>query len=471
MIRTGNSLSMATPIMSTNDDTTFSRLMAIHVPHSQQLTHRKSDYKIEVETDRRVAREQVTVRLADPNDPFFLYMIAIDEQLFIKIKSTENLLIDFAMFPKTLINLFETCFDEQNKDNPRFMLTINQMNKDFVILDIIEKNVFKNLVHLSLRISAANQEFIKTSFTNSYRNLKHENQRLESSLQSIELKLNDLNLSKTRDLELIDREYKSQMTELELKYKKEIEIQRDQINELTEKDIHNRELMDELRNELAANMEAMRRDQQRDAEKDMQMIDDMNQKVRSLEQQVSQLRDALDTERHDTQRYKQMMDEKQELFDEMNANNNSLTLDLSKANEIIRKLQTELQTTHQKLQLLNKVTSKQEEVVDHHQTAVQKIESELKQCSQQLKIKDKEHQTLRKDFEALKSKCIETENQLNANENIVTYLNKQLSELQSKHGIKTIDLAKGNQTNPKIIAQRNTIFSSKTSKSDKLFRH
>ena len=178
-----------------------------------------------------------------------------------------------------------------------------------------------------------------------------------------------------------------------------------------------------------------------------------------------------------------MAEERQELLAEINLNNNSITQDLSKANEIIRKLQSELQSTHSKLQLLNKVTTRQEEAVDHHQTVVEKLESDLHQCSQKLKSKDKEHQTLRKDFEALKKKCIETESQLNANQNIITYLNQQIAELQAKHGIKNVGLGPkmverqqkqsvitNTKTDPKRIAQRNALFPSTNPKTDNLFK-
>ena len=130
------------------------------------------------------------------------------------------------------------------------------------------------------------------------------------------------------------------------------------------------------------------------------------------------------------------------------------------------------------------MTSKQEETVDQHQSAVQKLESDFRLCSQQLKTRDKEYQTLRKDFEALKKKCAETESQLDANQNIITYLNKQISELHAKHGIKTITTGafKGDKviqklserpsvrTDAKVIAQRNTLFSANSAKIEQLFK-
>ncbi|CAG2101141.1 unnamed protein product [Medioppia subpectinata] len=206
------------------------------------------------------------------------------------------------------------------------------------------------------------------------------------------------------------------------------------------------------------------------------LLEAQNRKISSLEEELSDTKDMIDSDRSDTEKYRQLADERQELLDELNVTNNGLTQDLSKANEIIRKLQTEMQSTHQKLLLLNKVTSKQEETVDLHHNAVQKLDSDLRHCSQQLKARDKEYQTLRKDFDALKGKCSETEAQLTANQNIISYLNQQLSELQAKHGIKSIDVSKiatqssHKSTHPKVIAQRNAVFVNKSTKNDNLFR-
>jgi len=122
-------------------------------------------------------------------------------------------------------------------------------------------------------------------------------------------------------------------------------------------------------------------------------------------------------------------------------------------------------------------------VVGVKQTTVQKLQSDLRLCSEQLKIKDKEHQNLRKDFESLRNKCDESEAQLKTNQNVITFLNKQISELQLKHGIKSntessqsvlpkVNLIekKTPKTDPKIIAQRNALFKSRDSRSDQVFK-
>lgn len=357
------------------------------------------------------------------------------------------------------------------------MLSLNQMNKDFIVLEIIETNVFKHLVHFSLRIPSANPEFIKSNFTNNYRNLKHENQRLESYLKSLELKLNEFNLSKAREIELIRDEHKNQLKELEIQYKKEIESQKHLINEFNVKDIESKRQIEELRKELTDSVEHIRREQRYESERDLHLISELNEKISYLERNLIETKEALERERLEKIKFEELAEERQRLLAEVNLNNNSITQDLSKANDIIRKLQSELQSTHQKLQLLNKVTTRQEEAVDHHQTVVQKLESDLLQCTQQLKTKDKEHQSLRKDFEALKRKCAETESHLNANQNIITYLNQQIAELQAKHGIKTFgpkpgDRQMGANSKPeaKRIAQRNALFTSTNPKTENLFK-
>ncbi len=126
------------------------------------------------------------------------------------------------------------------------------------------------------------------------------------------------------------------------------------------------------------------------------------------------------------------------------------------------------------------MATKQEQVVGVKQSTVNKLQSDLLQCTEELKIKDKQYQNLRKDFQSLRNKCDESEVQLNTNQNVITFLNKQISELQLKHGIKSsaqttqsshstlpeVNLfeKQTSKTDPKIIAQRNALFCGTNSK-------
>lgn len=122
------------------------------------------------------------------------------------------------------------------------------------------------------------------------------------------------------------------------------------------------------------------------------------------------------------------------------------------------------------------MASKQDEVVGVKESRVKKLESELHHCADQLKAKEKEFQNLRKELSSLRTKLDESQVQAKTNENVISYLNKQVSELQVRHGIKTgggdtktqtksCTTAKNNlldkqksKTDPKIIAQRNALF-------------
>jgi hypothetical protein len=126
------------------------------------------------------------------------------------------------------------------------------------------------------------------------------------------------------------------------------------------------------------------------------------------------------------------------------------------------------------------VATKQEQVVGVKQSTVHKLQSDLLLCTEELKIKDKEYENLRKDFESLRNKCDESQVQLNTNQNVIAFLNKQISELQLKHGIKSsaqttqsshstlpeVNLVEKqtSKTDPKIIAQRNALFSATNTK-------
>lgn len=117
----------------------------------------------------------------------------------------------------------------------------------------------------------------------------------------------------------------------------------------------------------------------------------------------------------------------------------------------------------------------------------------MRSCAEQLQLKDKEYQDLRQDFQLLRIKCNESEQQLNTNQNVIALLNKQINELQLKHGIKsnqTTHTSTQSSTQPiqstlpkvnliekqksksdhKIIAQRNALFVSQTARAENLFK-
>ena len=77
----------------------------------------------------------------------------------------QGLLVDFNSFPQNLVGLLQDCMNEQNKDEPRFVLEFslggNSHLKNVGTLKVIQMNSFRNLQHLSLHLMHANDSDLK----------------------------------------------------------------------------------------------------------------------------------------------------------------------------------------------------------------------------------------------------------------------------------------------------------------------
>jgi spindle assembly abnormal protein 6 len=59
------------------------------------------------------------VQLTDDSDLYFLYQLDIGEDDFHHLKTDQNLLVDFAQFPKKFIELLEECVQNKDKETPK----------------------------------------------------------------------------------------------------------------------------------------------------------------------------------------------------------------------------------------------------------------------------------------------------------------------------------------------------------------
>jgi chromosome segregation ATPase len=144
-----------------------------------------------------------------------------------------------------------------------------------------------------------------------------------------------------------------------------------------------------------------------------------------------QLREANRRETENEQKYLCLQEEQEELLNEREAQLDTIGIDLRKANDIIRKLQSEIQKTHSKLDVLNKVTTKQDEVVTKKDDRLQQLEKDLKVCLDRMKKKESEHENLRSQLASLKNKFDESQQLIKTNEKVITWLNKQLAVRQA----------------------------------------
>ncbi|KAG7514319.1 hypothetical protein JOB18_030523 [Solea senegalensis] len=108
----------------------------------------------------------------------------------------------------------------------------------------------------------------------------------------------------------------------------------------------------------------------------------------------------------------------------------SLSEELIKANGIIKKLQGEVRGLVGKIKVKNTVTVSQEKVLQETSEKLKTAEKELQSAQQQNVTKDEQVSKLKEQLEVTVQKLNESKEVLKTNENVITWLNKQLNEKQ-----------------------------------------
>ncbi|NXF71864.1 SAS6 protein, partial [Sclerurus mexicanus] len=156
----------------------------------------------------------------------------------------------------------------------------------------------------------------------------------------------------------------------------------------------------------------------------------LEQEIKDKDQLVTRTKEVLDA----TQDQKAILEEnteaKQRHIEKLETTIKSLSAELLKANEIIKKLQGDLKTLMSKLKLKNTVTIQQEKLLGEKEERLQKEQRELQEMGQSLRMKEQEVCKLQEQLENTMQKLEESKQLLKTNENVISWLNRQLSEVQ-----------------------------------------
>ncbi|XP_076339858.1 uncharacterized protein LOC143240752 isoform X2 [Tachypleus tridentatus] len=479
----------------------FSKVLTVTIKEGGATQGRKSRLLISVERciiSSPLSRKELTIRLIDDIDPFFLYVLTLTEEDFHSLKSQQGLLVDFAAFPQKLIDLLELCEQEEDKDLPKFLLSLNLQGRtsiDHANLDIIETNPFKHLTHLNLKLAPASDVFVKKHMVSCLKKLKDEKEQLETRLFNTETEYRERlqqcqhSLSvRTKELELLKEQTKAEITELKLKHQEELsdhqeknrKIQREADHQLEQEKIRleetykkqkqqletrislldslNKDLQEKLHKsdstirELRSRISTLEEELQHFRHKS-QMLTKENNKIstdnQDLEKTVGQLKTQLSSLEQDGREKEQLLSYSQEQLRivqeerkkiEETAEQRRITLnkresslktlsdEVMKGNEIITKLQSEIRNYHAKLKLRNKITAKQEEILGDREKKLETLQEEISVLKSAGKDKDEENNRLQQELDNVKQKLEDCQKQIRTNENVISWLNKQLNE-------------------------------------------
>uniref|UniRef100_A0A8B9TMW6 Spindle assembly abnormal protein 6 homolog n=1 Tax=Anas platyrhynchos TaxID=8839 RepID=A0A8B9TMW6_ANAPL len=163
----------------------------------------------------------------------------------------------------------------------------------------------------------------------------------------------------------------------------------------------------------------------------------LEQEIKDKDQLVVRTKEVLDATQEQKVILEENTEKKQSHIEKLETTIRSLSSELLKANEIIKKLQGDLKTLMSKLKLKNTVTIQQEKLLAEKEERLQKEQRELQETGQSLRMKEQEVCKLQEQLEATIQKLEESKQLLKTNENVITWLNKQLNEVQMTKKIDT----------------------------------
>ncbi|KAK2906783.1 hypothetical protein QQF64_019376 [Cirrhinus molitorella] len=246
-------------------------------------------------------------------------------------------------------------------------------------------------------------------------------QELESShnrsTQQLQTKVSEL---ETANRELTDKKYKSDSTIRDLKAKlasleEECQRSKQQVlslrreNSTLDTECHEKErLVNQLQTRVAV----------------------LEQEIKDKDQLVLRTKEVLEATQQQRNSVEGNVESKQLQISKLEATVKSLSEELIKANGIIKKLQGDLKALVGKIKVKNTVTVSQEKILQETTEKLQREQRELQDAQQRLRQKEEEVIKLKEQLDATVQKLDESREVLKTNENVITWLNKQLNENQ-----------------------------------------
>ncbi|XP_024841400.2 spindle assembly abnormal protein 6 homolog isoform X2 [Bos taurus] len=403
-----------------------------------------------------VHRKDLVIRLTDDADPFFLYNLVISEEDFQSLKFQQGLLVDFLAFPQKFIDLLQQCTQEYAKEIPRFLLQLVSteaiLDNSPALLNVVETNPFKHLTHLSLKLLPGNDVEIKKFLADCLKCSKEEKLSLTQSLDDVTRQLNftQKTLSeKIQELDKLRNEWASHTATLSNKHSQELTNEKEKA--LQELQRAKQEVLS-LRRENST-LDAECHEKEKHINQLQTKVAVLEQEIKDKDQLVLRTKEAFDTIQEQKVALEENGEKNQVQLGKLEATIKSLSAELLKANEIIKKLQGDLKTLMGKLKLKNTVTIQQEKLLAEKEEKLQKEQKELQDVGQSLRIKEQEVCKLQEQLEATVQKLEESKQLLKNNEKLITWLNKELNENQL---VRKQDVL-GPSTTPPVHSSSNTI--------------
>ncbi|XP_036442493.1 spindle assembly abnormal protein 6 homolog isoform X1 [Colossoma macropomum] len=239
----------------------------------------------------------------------------------------------------------------------------------------------------------------------------------QRSTQQLQVRLSEL---ETSNRELTEKKYKSDSTIRDLKAK---------VLGLEEESQRAKQQVVSLRRENST-LDSECHDKERLINQLQTRVAVLEQEIKDKDQLVLRTKEVLEATQQQKNSVEETSESKQLQIGKLEATVKSLSEELIKANGIIKKLQGDLKALVGKIKVKNTVTVSQEKILQETTERLQREQRELQETQQKLRLKEEEVSKLREQLEATVQKLDESREVLKTNENVITWLNKQLNENQ-----------------------------------------
>ena len=147
-----------------------------------------------------------------------------------------------------------------------------------------------------------------------------------------------------------------------------------------------------------------------------------------LQQHQSKLAEA-------EERWETLIAMKNRELDEHKLRIETLSCEIHRKEEECNQLELDKQHLCNKVSMLNQVTDKQDEKIEQHTGQLDQLEQKIENLKKEIDCKDLENEKLRKELILVKNSLKKVQNLNQTNENLIIWLNKQLTDSQSKYNL------------------------------------
>eukprot|EP00123_Amoebidium_parasiticum_P010588 comp20202_c0_seq1/m.25098 comp20202_c0_seq1/g.25098 ORF comp20202_c0_seq1/g.25098 comp20202_c0_seq1/m.25098 type:complete len:488 (-) comp20202_c0_seq1:109-1572(-) len=387
----------------------------------------------------------LTVQLTHPDEPIFFYTYELTEEAFMQLRAEQGLLVDFKTFPHHLLEMLLTCASEAEKPSPRFLLkiVIGANRCDHRLL-IVEANAFRHLVHLSLPLHAASDQQLRGYLVACVRHWKTAATQLSTQLQETngilterENEVKRLSASNTAALEVEREKHRRQQDQAQQEYssltatKNKLEgalrEARTKLNSVTEELLSAQSEMEALRG-AKQQMDGAQQTTQRTLDVLQSKIATLEHELNRREEARARLETALATATEQKGKAEAELSGQRAHVAKLEAGAAFSAQEMTKANDLIRRLRDELVSSKEKLKMVGAVNLQQERLLEQKQKGLEQLGAELGASKQWANEMGRELEATKRALAERDARLEECRQMLSTNETVIAWLNKQISD-------------------------------------------